>query len=99
MDFTFKQAAYRAAAASRIFPLMNKFIGQAVHRATAQTLSESGSKGVYRTLGPNFKLVTIGNSFFVELTTKIQVAVKYAKGKEYTDALVVDYRWPGSFLF
>lgn len=94
-----EQAAYRAAAASRNFPLMNKFIGQAVHRATAQTLRESGSKGVYRTLGPDFKLVTNGNSFFVELTTKSQVAVKYAKGLEYTDALVVVYRWPGSFLF
>lgn len=94
-----EQAAYRAAVASRNFPLMNKFIGQAVHRATAQALREGGSKGVYRTLGPDFKLVTSGKNFFVELTTKSQVAVKYAKGGEYTDALVVVYRWPGSFLF
>ena len=94
-----ERAAYRAAVEARNFPLMNKFIGQAVHRATAAALRESGSKGVYRTLGPDFKLVSNGNSFFVELTTKSQVAVKYAKAGEYTDALVVVYRWPGAFLF
>lgn len=54
---------------------------------------------VYRTLGPDFMVKTTpGGKYFIELTTRSQVAVKFAKGKECTDALVVIYRWPGSFF-
>ncbi|NHA67339.1 RHS repeat-associated core domain-containing protein [Phycicoccus flavus] len=101
-----ERAAYRKAVQDGNFGLMNKFVGQAVHKATGEALKQSTSKGVYRTLGPDFKLVQSGKNFFVELTTKSQVTVKYGKaignGKyaaEYKDALIVVYRWPGSFLF
>ncbi len=71
----------------------------AVRRYARDALRNAGSTGVSRTFGPDWRFVANGQSYFVELTTKSQVAVKYAKGLEYAESMVVTYRWPGFIFF
>lgn len=71
--------ALKAAQEARNFPLINKVIGHAVHRATAEAFRDAGSPMVYRTLGHGFMVKTTqGGKYVIELTTRSQVAVKFA---------------------
>jgi RHS repeat-associated protein len=83
--------AERAALAKQPY-LERMYLGQAVHRATADILRSAGYR--YSTLGPDFVTTIGGAPLYIELTTPLQVAAHMARGGLYSIAKIITYVLP-----
>lgn len=93
MDEVLSEAENGAYEGASNYGLKAKFIGKLVHEVVARDLAGFEDFVYNPTNGVDF--INEGENVYIELTTKTQIAAKWAKGGDYLKSIVVTYPWPG----